>query len=273
MSPVITLTTDFGARDAYAGVMKGVILTRAPEATIIDLTHEIGPQDTLEAAFVFEGAWRFFPAGTVHVVVVDPGVGTNRRRVAIAAGGHFFVGPDNGCLSGALPTTLRGRRRASEAYAASPVRVPPELSVCAIEDESLFLPSVSATFEGRDVFAPVAAYLAHSRGLDRVGPRVEAVEAFPVFRAPATSEGVEGIVLRCDRFGNLITDILAEDIAGASQAAIAGRNVPTVRTYGAGAGLCALAASSGYVEVALPNGSAAAALGIGAGERVFVAKS
>ena len=270
MPTLITLTTDFGLRDAYAGVMKGVILSRAPDATIIDLTHEIAPQDVLEAAFVFESAWRFFPAGTVHVVVVDPGVGTERRRIAVAAGGHLFIGPDNGCLSGVLPEEIRGRRGAEEAYMTKQVARPEEFTVHAIENDALFLPNISATFEGRDVFAPAAAYLAQGGAIDRVGLRIQSFAAFPAFRAPRTAAGVEGRVLRCDRFGNLITDIRAEDIADAVEAVIAGRSIPIVSTYAAGKNLGALVGSGGYLEVALPNGSAAAALGARAGERVFI---
>src|SRR6266536_5432820 len=123
-SRIITLTTDFGLSDVYVGVMKGVLHARAPEALVIDLTHEIPPQDVFAAAFALEIAWGHFPAGTVHLVVVDPGVGTDRQRLAIAAADHFFVGPDNGCLSAALPEQARGMRQPAGAYDEQPVLLP-----------------------------------------------------------------------------------------------------------------------------------------------------
>jgi S-adenosylmethionine hydrolase len=185
--------------------------------------------------------------------------------------GHFFIGPDNGCLSGVLPAAHRGRRGKDEAYTTRQVVIPSELTVHAIENASLFLPEVSATFEGRDVFAPAAAYLAQGGAIDSVGPRLESIEAFSAFRAPVTAAGVEGLILRSDRFGNLITDIRAEDIGGTAEAVVGGRRIPIVSTYATGTGLCALAGSGGYIEFALPNGSAAEELGARAGEKVLVA--
>ena len=267
---LITLTTDFGLDDAYAGVMKGVILSRLPGAQVIDLTHAIAPQDVVEAAFVFQDAWRYFPTGSVHVVVVDPGVGTARRRIALVSKGHFFLGPDNGCLSGALPESARGHRQADAGYELRQVDVPDGVTMVAIENTALFNEAVSATFEGRDVFAPCAALVAAGGTIDDLGPRAHSLQALPAFRATRADKGLSGLVMHVDHYGNLISDIRAEDAAGATALQIAGRILPLVRTYGEAEGLCALAGSSGYIEVAVANGSAAAALAAGKGVPVVV---
>src|SRR6516165_11767148 len=146
---IITLTTDFGLSDPFVGIMKGVIFRIAPAAQIVDITHDIGSYDVLEGAFLIESSYRYFPAGTVHVVVVDPGVGSARRPIAASAHGHFFVAPDNGVLSGIF-----------------------ENEVYHIKNRSLFLDSVSQTFHGRDIFSPVAAHLAKGAPIESVGPRI-----------------------------------------------------------------------------------------------------
>src|SRR5215467_10853294 len=146
---IITLTTDFGLADPFVGIMKGVILGIAPNAQLVDITHDIRAYDILEPAFIIDSAYRYFPDGTVHVVVVDPGVGSARRPLAALFDGHLFVGPDNGSLSPVL-----------------------EDEVYCIENESLFLHPVSRTFHGRDIFAPVAAHLARGLPIRSVGPRI-----------------------------------------------------------------------------------------------------
>jgi S-adenosylmethionine hydrolase len=270
---IVTLTTDFGVGDAYVGVMKGVILSRAPLTRIVGLGHGVTANSVLEAAFTFEAAWRFFPSRTVHVVVVDPGVGTPRRRLAIACEGHLFVGPDNGCLSGALLPAVRGLRAPGANYEARAVSLPAEIVAVSIENESLMLRPVSATFEGRDVFAPAAAHLAGDGPLLDLGPRIDSVLAFPQFKAPRSGAGLDGRVLRADRFGNLITDIRHEDAAETATFVVARRKVKVAMSYAAADGLGAIAGSSGYFEIAMRNGSAAAQLGVGAGEHVVVAVS
>jgi len=265
--PVISLTTDFGLADGYVGVLKGVILSRAPTARLVDLSHEVGPQDTLEAAFLLALAWRYFPAGSIHVLVVDPGVGTARRRLAIAAGGHFFIGPDNGSLSAALPEAARGLRSAGEAYESRLVELPNGVVAVAITNGTLFHQPVSATFEGRDVFAPAAAHLAAGGRFSDLGPAVQEVVCFPAFRAPAG----DGRVLHVDRFGNLITDIRPEDLPPRPRFTLAGRTVEGVsETYAWARGLAAIVGSGGCVEFAVPNGHAASVLGLGPGDRVEV---
>lgn len=269
MSPtIVTLLTDFGQEDAFVGVMKGVILARAAGARIVDLTHNVAPQAVAEGAFLLETAVSYFPAGSVHVVVVDPGVGTARLRLALRAGGSFFVGPDNGVLSPALPEAVRGRRRPGEPYRARAVALPDEVEAVAIENEELFLKPVSATFEGRDVFAPAAAFLAAGGGLGGLGRRIREALALPAFRAAAAPRGLRGLVLHADRFGNLVTDIRAADLPAGAVLAVAGRRLSLAPNYAAAAGLCAIVGSAGYVEVALPGGSAAADLSLGPGAAV-----
>ena len=167
--PAITLLTDFGTDDIYVGVMKGVLRRIAPGSSVIDLTHAVAPQDVVQGAFLLQQAWRHFPPGTVHLVVVDPGVGTPRRRLALRYEGQYFVGPDNGVLSAALPDAARGQRGVGQAYEALEIDVPSEVQ--AFAGESGASPGVSATFEGRDVFAPAAAFLANGGDIakDRQG--------------------------------------------------------------------------------------------------------
>lgn len=267
---IVTFLTDFGQRDHYVGVMKGVLLRRAPGARIVDLTHEVEPQAVAQGAFLLACSLPYFPPGTVHVCVVDPGVGTHRRRLAMAANGHFFVGPDNGLLSPALADATRGGRPAGADYAAAPVHLPPEVEAFAIEEESLFEGRPSATFEGRDVFTPVAAFLASGGRLADLGRRVESILALPAFRAPFAGDELDGTVLHIDRFGNLITDVRAGDLPRTPTIVVCGRLLSLSRTYADASGLTAVIGSSGFLEVALPNGSAERTLGAGRGTRVAV---
>jgi S-adenosylmethionine hydrolase len=263
MAPIVTLTTDFGLKDPYVGQMKAALLSVAPDLRIVDLTHEIAAQNVLEAAFVLETSWRYFPEGTVHVVVVDPGVGSERKRLILGSGGHWFVGPDNGCLSAALAADARGWRGPSASYRAQDMPVPAGVAARLILGSEQLPRRPSATFEGRDVFAPVAALLASGRDADTFGPQATSLLAFPRFRAPTQAGEVFGMVLRTDRFGNLITDIFHEDVYPGSRVRISGKDLPLARTYAEAGGPAALIGSSGYLEVALPNGSAAEALGAG----------
>jgi S-adenosylmethionine hydrolase len=258
----ITLLTDFGTDDIYVGVMKGVLRRLAPNSPVIDLTHAVAPQDVVQGAFLLQQAWRHFPPGTVHLVVVDPGVGTSRRRLALRAEGQYFVGPDNGVLSAALPDAARGERSVGQAYEASGLDVP--LGVEAFAGEGGASPDVSATFEGRDVFAPAAAFLANGGDIATVGRRIKSMLALPAFRAPE----LRGLVLHVDRYGNLITDIRGDDVPSGAVFEMAGRRIPLVRTYGDADGPCAIVGSGGFVEVAVPGGSAAATLGLGRGALV-----
>jgi S-adenosylmethionine hydrolase len=188
---LISLTTDFGTRDEYVGVMKAVIWGIAPRVRIVDLSHQVAPQDIQGAAFLLKAAYPYFEAGSVHLGVVDPGVGSGRRIVAMRFRGHFFILPDNGLGS----LILDGQ--------------PPEDLVC-LDNPEFFLPRVSGTFHGRDIFAPVAAHLASGTALGALGPALKPEALCPVnLPAPARSgEGtITGTIVQVDRFGNLTTNI------------------------------------------------------------------
>lgn len=186
--PIITLTTDFGVSDAYVGTMKGVILGIAPDARLVDLSHEIAPQNVEQAAFVLYTAWRFFPPHTVHLVVVDPGVGSTRRAIALRTTHGLFVGPDNGVFSYVMGTH------------------PVEAAV-GLTREEYHLPRASETFHGRDIFAPVAAHLAAGVPITRFGPPVSDLVTLPLPRLHVSPGVALGEVLHIDHFGNAITSI------------------------------------------------------------------
>lgn len=193
-APIITLLTDYGTRDHYVACLKGVILTIAPRARIVDITHEIEPQQVGQGAFVLRQAWSWFPPGTIHVVVVDPGVGGERRIVLGRYDERFVIAPDNGLL------TFVHRDFVAEA-------------VHVLENRRLFLPSVSRTFHGRDIMAPVAAHLAGGVPPREVGRITDHLEMLPVLHR-ATGEGkvLRGSVLYVDRFGNMITNVAADQL-------------------------------------------------------------
>jgi S-adenosylmethionine hydrolase len=247
---IVTLTTDFGTADGYAGALKGAVLARLPSARLVDLSHDLAPGDVAAASHLLARAAPLFPPGTVHVAVVDPGVGTARRGLALRAGGQLFVGPDNGIFAGVL-----------EALGEPPV-------VHALESRSLWRAPVSPVFHGRDVFAPVAAHLAGGGELAQVGPALAPGDLVRL-AAPVPSPvagGMRGEVVHVDRFGNLVTNLCASEGAEAS-VEVAGRRLPLSRTYAdvAPGALVAVVGSSGRVEIALRDGSAAAHLERGAG--------
>src|SRR5271170_4718733 len=188
----ITLTTDFGTSDHFAGTMKGVILAISPRARIVDITHEIAPQDVNEAAFVIAQAWRYFPKGSIHVVVVDPGVGSSRRPILCEAEGQFFIAPDNGVLSMIYDSSRHK------------VRV--------ISNGQLFRKKVSKTFHGRDVFAPAAAHLSKGLAPARFGKVIQdSVRSFLLKPTRLSRHDWSGTVLKTDRFGNLITNFRVDE--------------------------------------------------------------
>jgi S-adenosyl-L-methionine hydrolase (adenosine-forming) len=180
----ISLLTDFGTRDGFVGVMKGVIAGIAPEANVIDHSHKVPPQDILSASLLLETSYRFFPKGSIHVVVVDPGVGPGRRGLVVESQERFFVGPDNGVLT---PVLEKAR-------------------IHSIENTDFMLPRISMTFHGRDVFAPVAAHLANGRRLEEFGPPVVDPVQICLPQPILSQDGLEGMVQYIDRFGNLITN-------------------------------------------------------------------
>ncbi|RPH67316.1 MAG: hypothetical protein EHM78_21815 [Myxococcaceae bacterium] len=256
---VITLLTDFGLEDGYVAAMKGVIASVAPEARVVDVTHLVPPQDVAFARFRLLTAAPFFPPGTIHVAVVDPGVGTARRAVAIRCrSGSCLVGPDNGLLSGALEAD-------------------PPLAVVELSDPRFWRTDTpSATFHGRDIFAPVAAHLARGVTLEALGPAVPPDGLVTLDLRPPTpvAGGLEGAVQATDRFGNLISNVPAVLLPGngAWRASIGGRTLPGHRTYAdvpPGEAL-ALVGSHGFVEIAVHRGDARSALGASVGDRVEI---
>ncbi len=261
MPPLITLTTDFGLRDPFVGIMKGVILGICPEARLVDLTHQVAPHDVLEAMLALEGAVAFFPPGTVHLAVVDPGVGSERRAIALGSAGHYFVGPDNGLFTFALAA--------------------PAWSAVSLETAEYRLPAVSRTFHGRDVFAPAAAHLARGVPLGWLGSSIHDPRRL---RLPESRlEGAEliGEVIGTDRFGNLLTSVSAAGIA-----ALAGGGAVSVEVGGRGLGGLAtsyedapdgvaapIIGSTGRLEIFVRRGSARDLLGLGRGATVRVRKA
>jgi len=248
---LITLTSDFGSADHYVGTMKGVILSRCPHAHIVDISHEIAPFSILQAAYTISQAVPFFPPATVHVVVVDPGVGTARKPILARAQGQFFVAPDNGVLSLVLG-------------------VQPE--IWEVTNVTFRLPNASQTFHGRDVFAPAAATLANGLPPEDAGPKVHDPVLLPDLKPIETHAGWQGKVLNVDRFGNIVTNF---PVGTATQSRFklesAGATVSDFRrTFGdAPPGLCfAYFGSSGYVEIGMNRQSAAAHLGIRPGDTV-----
>jgi S-adenosylmethionine hydrolase len=255
-SGVISLLTDFGIDDPFVGVMKGVILARFPQAKIVDLTHGIAPHDVAHGAFWLERSFRWFPLGTVHVAVVDPGVGTARAPLAVRAADHLFVGPDNGLLAGIVACD-----------GAAEVRQ--------IDVEALGLPAPSATFHGRDVFAPVAAELSARRVLfDMVGPPALARKGELLAAAERIGAEARGSVVCADRFGNLISNLDASLLKGFErpEVEIGGIVRPLVHTYADGERLdyVAVINAFGTVELSMREGNAARALGVGRGAAVVV---
>lgn len=241
---LITLTTDFGTRDGYVGAMKGVIASLAPAARVVDITHDIGPQDIAGAAFALATAAKWFPVGTIHVVVVDPGVGTERAAVIASVDGSYFVGPDNGVF----------------ALVAGPSAV-----VHRIDNAPFMRPAPASTFHGRDVFAPAAAALALGQSPASAGAQIELLGSRAVSAGPT--------VIHVDVFGNLITSLRPQDLAPASRLSVGGTTVgPLRRTYAdvACGETVVYEGSSGWIEVGIRDGSAASALQVSRGQSLVV---
>jgi S-adenosyl-L-methionine hydrolase (adenosine-forming) len=251
MRPVIALLSDFGARDHYAGTMKGVILGICPEATLVDITHDVAAHDVLEGALQLAAAYRYFPAGTVFLAVVDPGVGSARRGIAAEAGDYRFVAPDNGVLTEVLRET-------------------PPRRVVELSERRFARPTVTRTFEGRDRFAPAAAWLAKGTQLAALGRTVTDFQRLDIPIPEATATALCGVVLIVDRFGNLVTNIDRKTFEGfakqgefriSASGTPVGRMVSTYAEIPAGE-VCALFGSSDHLELAANAVSAAERLGL-----------
>jgi S-adenosylmethionine hydrolase len=243
---VVALLTDFGTRDPFVGVMKGVVLARCPEAALVDLTHEIPPQSLEEAAFWLQKVWPWLPAGTVVVAVVDPGVGTTRRALVVSAHERIFVAPDNGLVT---------------AVAASD----PASAVFAVDLDRVGFSDPSATFHGRDVFAPVAAEIAAARLQPvNVGELVPDPVASPLAEPSRTPSSSSGAIVTVDHFGNLISNV-DWPLDRPAVVTVAGRSIRLGWTYAdvAVGEVAALVNSWGVVEISVRGGSAVAVLGVG----------
>jgi S-adenosylmethionine hydrolase len=259
MRPVIALLTDFGTQDHYAGTMKGVILGICPDVTLVDISHDIPVHDVLTGALELAAAYRYFPAGTIFLVVVDPGVGSARRGVAVDAGNYRFVAPDNGVLSAVLRET------------------PPKRAV-ELTERRYARPTVSRTFEGRDRFAPAAAWIAKGIQLTALGRSVSDVHRLEIPDPEVRGDSIDGLVLRVDRFGNLVTNIdrrAVEKLGQSSAVQIVANGKPVARLVATYAEIqpgevCALFGSTDHLELAANSGSAAESLSIARGARVSV---
>ena len=270
--PIVTLTTDFGRSDHYVGAVKGVILGICREATIVDISHDVPAQDITHGSFVIGEAHRSFPVDTVHLCVVDPGVGTDRRAVVLITPRGKFVAPDNGILTRVIGSSPGPPAPSPVQAGTTSVPVPVGASAYVLSKPDLWRHPVSATFHGRDVFGPVAAHLARRLDPSEVGHPTDHLEGL-VEPVPMISGGlIEGQVVHVDSFGNLVTNIPGNAVAvrkAVVEVASVRPNGP-VRTFTDAEGLLALIGSFGYLEVALNGGSAAALLGVGAGEPVTV---
>jgi S-adenosylmethionine hydrolase len=255
---VITLLTDFGFKDGFTGVMHGVILGIAPDATIVDISHAISPQNVLEGSLVLAKSAPYFPPGTIHVAVVDPGVGTARRPLAARIGNQYFVGPDNGLFTGVIEAAEKSAQSMTFLHLIKP---------------EYWLGEVSRSFHGRDIFAPVAAHLAKGVKLEDIGEVITDPAHIMIPRPEATADGWAGQVLAVDHFGNLLTNLTPEHIApekslsiSIGEAHISG----LVQTFGEreSGSVIAMIDSSGVLAIAVVNGSAAEKLRVGVGTGV-----
>ena len=256
MKAVITLLTDFGTADYFVGAVKGAILSVNPKAVIVDLTHEIPPQDIAAGAFTLLAAYKTFPAGTIHVGVVDPGVGSTRRPVVVSANKQFFVGPDNG-----LFTYIYDRE--------------PSHKVFHVTAEKYFRPDPSSTFHGRDIFAPVAAALSNGLNPRKLGPKINDAVRLRVSLEPErlNNGDVRARIIHIDRFGNCVTNITRDLVKPNATLLVNRKTIRTFRNfYGEDSGDSPFAiwGSAGFLEISVNGASAAKTLGVNTGETILL---
>jgi S-adenosylmethionine hydrolase len=262
MRPVIALLTDFGARDHYAGTMKGVMLGICPDVTLVDITHDITPHDVVEGALQLAASFKYFPAGTIFLAVVDPGVGSSRRGIAAESGDYRFVGPDNGVLTAVF-------------------REMPPKRVVELTERRYARPTVSRTFEGRDRFAPAAAWLAKGIQLSALGRTITNYQQLDLPQVELSESQLQGIVLLADRFGNLVTNIDRRTFEAFTRAqpvslSVSGHPIAgVVQTYAdiRNGEVCALFGSTDHLEFAVNGGSAAKALSVDRGAPVEIKRA
>jgi len=281
LGTIVTLTTDFGLTEAYVGTMKGVLLGVNPDATLVDVCHNVKAHSITQAAFVLKTAYPYFPKKSVHLVVVDPGVGTERRAIILKTPEQIFVAPDNGVLSYVIAKYL-AKPLGDEPLPQQPgavrlfkAELSREAEAVAITNTRFFHSPVSPTFHGRDIMAPVAGLLSLGLPPIQFGQPISSLCAFSLPEPDRISGGaLVGHVMHVDSFGNLITDIHEEDLPddnGGLTVEVAGRNIDgLVNTYAEGRGLLALVNSSGHLEVAMRDGSACSILDTRLGDEVVV---
>lgn len=274
MGTVITLTTDFGLVDAYVAAMKGVILGINPDARLVDICHTVQPQNIRQAAFLLGTVFEFFPPRTIHIVVVDPGVGTERRAIILRTPQADFVAPDNGVLSYIVRPYLTGKSLANQQQS----RLPAGLEALAITRSQFWRSPVSPTFHGRDIFAPVAAHLSLGTPLSEFGERIDSLTLLPLPRPrPAPDGSLVGNILHIDSFGNLITSFTSRDLPPESMALTVEVGNKVIRglshTYGTAEGLLALIGSSDYLEISMKEGNASAFLHVQVGDEIRIRKT
>ena len=275
MSSIITLTTDFGYNDAYVGAMKGAILSINPEANIIDISHSIEPQNILRAAFILSAAYRYFPKQTIHMAIVDPGVGSERQGIILQTPSAFFVAPDNGILSYIIDDLfpVESRSLTKHTHDLKEIVFKTGLEAAAITDPRFWRHPVSPTFHGRDIFAPVAAGLSLGISPYEFGEKISSLHVLSIPKPSLDPEGnLVGQVLHVDRFGNLITNIKSNDLPGKNvMIEVAGYCIQGISDYYAqNEGVMAIMGSSGYLEVSLRDGSACDFLSMVVGDEIKV---
>lgn len=270
---VLAFTTDFGSTDSYVAAMKGVALGIAPDLTLVDVTHEVPRHDIRHGAFLLGGVYRYFPPETVHVAVVDPGVGTSRKAVALVTPAGVFCVPDNGLLSYVLNDHLTEDQAGLEAAEfGEPVAIPiPDgCSAYELSNPAYRLEPVSDTFHGRDIFTPAAAHIASGLEPERLGEPLRELTILNLFTIERHGHAVEGRIIHVDRFGNVVTNIPADQLPqGDIVVEVADTKIHGLSsTFADAAGLLALIGSHGYLEIAENLGSAALRLGLGVGDAV-----
>ncbi len=253
---IITLTTDFGYRDAFVGSMKGVILSINPSVAIVDITHDVEPYNVEEGAYIIGAGYLSFPLGTIHIAVVDPGVGSERRAIIVEADGHYLVGPDNGIFSYVMSLS-KGLR------------------IVHMTGDKFILAKDSPTFQGRDVFAPAAAWLSRGVNAEEFGPVIHDAHRLSIPLPIVEPSGVSGEVIHIDRFGNAITNIKTSDVSpfnGKFYAEIRGKTILPLMVYdqAADTGLHCLMNSNGHLEFFVNRGNASRMFGIKKGDATRV---
>lgn len=240
MKRIVTLTTDFGIEDHYVGVMKGVILSINSEVNVVDITHNVDSHSIVPAAFIIKNSYKYFPKNTIHVVVIDPGVGSDRKAILVCFNNHFFIGPDNGVFSLIFQSTSN-------------------CEVYQLENEKYFLENISSTFHGRDIFSPAAAYLSKEVAPNDFGKKLTNPHTIELNEYTLEDTEIRGEVIYTDKFGNLVTNIPSNIVNKDSEITIGDKKIQGVSNYYSqvkAGKLLAIAGSSGYLEISINQGNA-----------------